>query len=584
MRNIRITDPKSGRTRNPLSCGRGSEAWRVSFAARRQSRDRKGAGSAAWVLLAAFPLLVAAQEFSVPAEFSKRVQIDDVLARVDANQDQWVGEQDFEVFNKSLKQIGEDLKKGKREFEPLADALSRFTSLELVEFKIIESSRADDESDQAEVQARIELGGEASAGGLLSMLTQGRFSWSRADGDWRISGAELGEWKVRRAAKRWFRDVSDTAIGANYSFRRQLAYGQDYWRGELDVAVGVSVYGHHGLALGDYNGDGHDDLYISQPAGLPNLLYHNNGDGRFVDVTQSAGLGVLDDTSASLFADLDNDGDQDLLLIGPDRPLLFINDGSGHYEHRPNAGLAITGENRGVLTGAALADYDLDGDLDLYVCAYDFWESGVDFTTPTPYYDATNGSANFLFQNQGNAVFKEVTEAAGLNVNNDRFSFSPAWGDYDDDGDPDLYVANDFGRNNLYRNNGDSTFTDVAAEAGVEDLAAGMSAAWGDYDNDGDLDLYVGNMWSSAGKRITANARFAEVASGDEAASFRRHARGNSLFSNDGDGTFSDVTESSGVAMGRWAWGSDFVDLNNDGRLDLYVQNGNITGERLDDL
>jgi hypothetical protein len=236
-------------------------------------------------------------------------------------------------------------------------------------------------------------------------------------------------------------------------------------------------------------------------------------------------------------------------------------------------------------TGAALADYDLDGDLDLYVCSYDFWQSESAYDAPTPYYDARNGPPNLLFRNLGDGRFEEATAAAGLMQNNDRFSFSAAWGDYDDDGDPDLYVANDFGRNNLYRNNGDGTFADVAAAAGVEDLAAGMSAAWGDYDNDGDLDLYVSNMWSSAGQRLTFNPQFANVAASEDLrGNYRRQARGNSLFRNRGDGTFEDVSLAAGVTMGRWAWGSDFVDLDNDGSLDLFVQNGYITGERLDDL
>jgi len=536
------------------------------------------------ILLAATPWLVSAQELSLSTEFSKSTSVDEVLSRVDASQDKWVGEQDFELFDQRLKQIAEDLKKGERGFQPLADVVSRFAVIELAELKIIETARVDGQPDEARTRLRIELGGGTPDGKLASMLTHGRMLWSRTDGEWRARSVELEPWKKSSADSRWFSDVTEESVGGNPSFQEQLARGQDYWRGTLDAAVGVTVYGHHGLSLGDYDGDGLDDLYISQPAGLPNLLYRNNGDGTFSDVTRSAGLDVLDDTAASLFADLDNDGDQDLLVIAPDRPLLFVNDGKGEYAYRAEAGLTAPPDSRAMLTGAALADYDLDGDLDLYVCSYDFWESASEYTTPTPYYDATNGPANLLFRNRGDGTFEDMTEAAGLNVNNDRFSFAPAWGDYDDDGDPDLYVANDFGRNNLYRNNGDGTFSDVAAEVGVEDQAAGMSAAWGDYDSDGDLDLYVGNMWSSAGQRITSDAQFAEIASGDRVDDFRRHARGNSLFSNNGDGTFSDMTESSGVAMGRWAWASDFVDLNNDGRLDLYVQNGNITGERLDDL
>jgi hypothetical protein len=116
-------------------------------------------------------------------------------------------------------------------------------------------------------------------------------------------------------------------------------------------------------------------------------------------------------------------------------------------------------------------------------------------------------------------------------------------------------------------------------------MAAGMSVGWGDYDADGYLDLYVGNMWSSAGQRITHNPQFETVtADASLRQSFQRHARGNSLFRNKGDGTFRDVTLVAGVEMGRWAWGSDFADLDNDGNLDLFIQNGFITGPDTDDL
>ena len=118
-----------------------------------------------------------------------------------------------------------------------------------------------------------------------------------------------------------------------------------------------------------------------------------------------------------------------------------------------------------------------------------------------------------LFRNDGHGRFVDVTAEAGLDENNDRFSFAAAWADYDEDGWPDLLVANDFGRKNLYRNLGargrpGARSSDVAAEAGVEDVGAGMSAAWLDYDNDGRLDIYTGNMWTAAGQRVTAQAGF----------------------------------------------------------------------------
>ncbi|MBL8223186.1 MAG: VCBS repeat-containing protein [Bryobacterales bacterium] len=239
----------------------------------------------------------------------------------------------------------------------------------------------------------------------------------------------------------------------------------------------------------------------------------------------------------------------------------------------------------GTLTSAALADMDRDRDLDLYVCAYDFWTPGVNYAAPTPYYDATNGPPNFLYRNRGDGTFEDVTAASGMNENNNRFSFAAAWADYDRDGFPDLYVANDFGRNNLYRNNGDGTFRDVAAKAGVEDLGAGMSASWGDYDGDGWLDLYVSNMWSSAGQRLTFNPAFESVAGdADTRAAFQRQARGNSLYRNNHDGTFTDVTLTAGVEFGRWAWASSLFDYDNDGRLDIFVTNGYITGPDTHDL
>ena len=137
----------------------------------------------------------------------------------------------------------------------------------------------------------------------------------------------------------------------------------------------------------------------------------------------------------------------------------------------------------------------------------------------------------------------------------------------------------------MYRNDGHGRFTDVAAEMGVEDLAAGMSAAWGDVNQDGFPDLYNGNMWSSAGLRLTHNPAFQGVApDGAVRAAFQRQARGNSLFLNDGGRGFRDATYEAGVEFGRWAWSSDFVDFDNDGREDIFIQNGYVAGPDTHDL
>ncbi len=188
-----------------------------------------------------------------------------------------------------------------------------------------------------------------------------------------------------------------------------------------------------------------------------------------------------------------------------------------------------------------------------------------------------------LLRNDGDWQLVDVASEVGLNTNNNRFSFAAAWEDYDNDGDVDLYVANDYGRNNLYRND-EGHFRDVAAELGVEDTSAGMAVSWADFNRDGWMDFYVSNMFSAAGNRITYQRQFQAEASQETKQEFQRHARGNSLFANAGGRGFRDVSVSSRVTMGRWAWGNRFVDFNNDGWEDLVVANGFITAEDTGDL
>ena len=181
-----------------------------------------------------------------------------------------------------------------------------------------------------------------------------------------------------------------------------------------------------------------------------------------------------------------------------------------------------------------------------------------------------------MLENLGGFGFADVTGEVGLMKNNDRWSFAASWEDYDRDGDSDLYVANDFGKNTLYRNDG-GHFTDVAEELGADDLAAGMSVSWGDYNRDGQFDLYVGNMFSSAGGRVAYQEQFAKGREKEALSGLQRMARGNSLFAGGKEG-FVEQPETVGASMGRWAWSSGFVDVDNDGWEDLVVVNGYLTG------
>lgn len=370
-------------------------------------------------------------------------------------------------------------------------------------------------------------------------------------------------------------DCTESVLGKNDSYHQQLSVSVDTWRDTLDWRLGLDVAGPHGLAVGDANGDGLPDLFVCEPGGLPNRLYLQQDDGTALDVSATSGIDWLEPAASALFLDIDNDGDQDLVFTSGRYFISCENMGSARFELKDV--LSMTGVARSI----AAADFDSDGLIDIFVCCYlsrDVALDDVGLGMPMPYHDANNGPANVMFKNQGDWQFEDVTDAAGLDQNNRRFSYAAAWEDYDNDGDVDLYVANDFGRNNLYQNN-DGKFVDVAAAAGVEDIATGMSVSWGDYNRDGHMDLYVGNMFSTAGNRVMYQRRFQSDKDEETRGQFRRLARGNSLFRNNGDGTFRDVSVEESVTFGRWSWASLFVDLNNDGWQDILVANGMITSD-----
>lgn len=380
-----------------------------------------------------------------------------------------------------------------------------------------------------------------------------------------------------------FVDITANALGPIPSYKSQLSHGADYWRTLLDGATGIDIYGNNGIAAGDFDGDGFDDLYISQPAGLPNRLYRNRGDGTFEDVTEKAGVGVLDRTACALFADFLNRGRQDLLVVCSTGPLLFLNSGAGTFSLKLDA-FKFARTPQGSFTHAAVADYDNDGRLDVYFCLYMYYAGLEQYNYPVPYYDAKNGPPNCLFRNQGDGTFVETTDASGLNVNNNRYSFACAWGDSNGDGRPDLFVANDFGSSQLYRNNGDGTFKDVSKEAHIESVGAGMGCCWADFNNNGSQDIYVPSMWEAAGQRVSEQPQFHRDAPDSIRELYRRHARGNALYRNIGNGTFENQGNSAGVEMGRWSWASDAWDWDHDGYSDLYVTNGYLTSPQSDEL
>jgi Flp pilus assembly protein TadD/peroxiredoxin len=468
-----------------------------------------------------------------------------------------------------------------------ADLAAYFSSLGKIataEFEIVSLTAAAATPLQLATEVRYSLLGVRPDGRREERIGFWRLGWSQGtSGNWRVTKWESRGETVGNVAAPLFADVTAAALGHNPSYREQLAPGIDHWRTILDGACGIDVYGNHGVSVGDFDGDGNDDIYVCQPSGLPNRLYRNRGDGTFEDATSKSGLGVLDATACAIFADFENKGLQDLLVVTASGPLLFLNRGNGEFALESGA-FSFAKPPEGTFTHAAVADYDRDGRLDIYFCLYSYYLGLDQYHYPSPYFDARNGPPNFLFHNEGNARFVDRTAAAGLDAENDRFSFACAWGDISGQGGPDLYVANDFGRSNLYRNQGDGTFTAVSEESGTNVPGAGMSACWCDLQNRGKQDIYVSNMWSAAGQRVSEQETFHASDPRHIRAVYRRHARGNSLYRNTGDGKFEEVSESAGVEMGRWAWSSDAWDFDADGYADLYIANGYISGTTAPEL
>ncbi|MGB9512262.1 MAG: tetratricopeptide repeat protein [Candidatus Acidiferrum sp.] len=477
---------------------------------------------------------------------------------------------------------------GSKEFlAGLRSSLSNFSKLLTAEFQIIgihaEPASVNTEPVLLETKIRFELVGTGSGFHREQRIGHWQLQWRKlGSGEMRLEKWRTLEEERSRSFAPIFQDITAEAFGGNACYAAQLILGTDYWRTVLDGACGIDIYGHNGVSVADVDGDGLDDIYICQPAGLPNRLFRNRGDGTFEDVTDAAGVGVLEYSACALFVDINNDGRQDLIVVRANGPLLFLNEGRGKFRLKRDA-FHFDNSPQGTFTGAAIADYDRDGWLDIYFCLYSYYQGADQYRYPMPYFDAENGPPNFLMQNNRDGTFRDVTKKTGLDQNNTRFSFCCTWGDYNGDNWPDLYVVNDFGRKNLYRNNGNGTFTDVARELGAEDVGAGMSGAWVDFDNDGREDMYVANMWTAAGIRVSEQDLFQKDADAAVRKMYQEHAMGNCLYQNKGD-RFDDVTMHAGIGVGRWAWSSDAWDFDHDGFPDIYIANGMVTGTSREDL
>ena len=444
----------------------------------------------------------------------------------------------------------------------LREIRARFASLRRCENVLFEFRR---HGEKREVILGLLMTGRDSNGALLQEGGKVRAILAPAEpGEWSLESASLLEWTSASAARPLYREV---AAGAG-PFRAHRAFLPN-------AAKNVPIPGEHmppGAAVLDFDGDGREDLFV--PGGDGNRLYRNRGDGRFEDVTEKAGVaGQKGEGIGALAFDFDNDGDQDLYVTYLFQPnLLYRNRGNGTFEEvGAAAGVALNDYS----TSAAAIDYDRDGDADLYVLVYGPPGRG-------PNIAADNAPPNHLFRNDGNGRFTDVSKETRTNDTHWGLALQSA--DLDADGWPDLYVANDFGVNTYLVNQRDGTFRNLADRAKVSDPGFGMGVTVDDYDADGRLDLYVSNYsfplnWFLKDRRFPMPQFPYWIGRPFVWRRLKAMTRGSSLFRAAADGRFERKSDEADVWDTSWSWGSVFVDGDLDGRPDLFVVNGMVTGK-----
>jgi hypothetical protein len=493
-------------------------------------------------------------------------------------------------------------------FEPLLDSVAW---VEHAKAYLVKTARSLEEPEKiAESEGGFSLLVRNKDGRVQQISSHAHIVWrndpmvvAEEEGGWRIAELTLTDAKVISARGIAFEEVLDKAVadkellvelrenGSINEVIKQLS--EDDWSAPYEYFQARSSDANEAVSVVDYDGDGADDLYFCADVGR-NVLLRNQGDGTFVDVTDESGLACPGLSNVALFFDYDNDGDPDCFLGRSHATSRFLRNDGGRF--RDVTGAVFGGDGPMLVESASAADLDGDGLLDLYVSTYvgtllslemqrEGRPEGMLFDRQLAPEEARRywalnkkaenrvrdrfGPPNRLYQNNGESFSERHSSELALYRN----TYQAVFSDYDSDGDQDIYVANDFAPNYFFRNDGGWKFVDVTEETNSADIGFGMGASFGDYDHDGDFDLYVSNMFSKAGRRITAS-----ISSLDER--FGLMARGNSLLEFQ-DGRFERVSslDSSGMQVEKsgWAWGAMFVDADLDTWPDLYSLNGMYT-------
>ena len=348
-------------------------------------------------------------------------------------------------------------------------------------------------------------------------------------------------------------EPEDTGVRTENRYDDPKMWGELYHEFE-DGSIGT------GVAIGDYDGDGRPDLYVVSKTGGCRL-FRNLGGYKFEDVTEKAGVGAEPGVwnCGATFVDINNDGLLDIYVCRFNAPnLLYINQGDGTFKEMAHAyGLDV--KDSSVM--AAFCDYDRDGWLDVYIA-----------TNLLDYARHPAGQRGYLFHNNRNGTFTNVTESAG--ISGEAQSHSATWWDFDNDGWPDLYVANDYGvPDKLYHNNRDGTFTNVIDRVLPHTSSFSMGSDLGDVNNDGLIDLLVADMAATTHQKDQRTMAGEREGNRDTTAATPKYQR-SALFINTGVGRCLEAAYLAGIAATDWTWSPRLEDLDNDGRLDLFVTNG----------
>jgi hypothetical protein len=386
----------------------------------------------------------------------------------------------------------------------------------------------------------------------------------RTYNEWAASGEYSGMEEVQQRYGFYLEDATEAA-GVDFTHRRA---GVDEQLGHIlpqISSVGASV------SVADVNNDGFPDLYFTNSEfGFPNALYLNQGDGTFEDVAGQMGVADLNSPEAgasmgSVWGDYNNDGYEDLLVYRWGSPALFRNNGgTGFTEVTEEAGLSMKVNSN----SAFWFDFDRDGLLDLFIGGYyhedvNLFDLEDTRMMPDSYEYATNGGLNYLFKNNGDGSFTDISAEAGIQETR-KWTLAATAADINNNGYPDIILANDYGVDEILINRNGNLFENAGEETGIGFVPkSGMSASIGDFMNRGEYAIYITNI-SEAGVLMQGNNLWVPATTEEGQTDIPRYRN---------------LAGNMGVEIGEWGYGGLFVDLNNDGYLDLYVANGYVSDE-----